>query len=92
MKRLFSILLVLAPSLAFSEAPTRVAYQGRLLKSDGTPLSGPLQVRFSLYVDAATTTAVWTEQQMVAFSDGYYATILGDVNPLPATALNGKDV
>lgn len=92
MNRLFSILLALAPSLALAEAPTRVAYQGRLLKSDGTPLSGPLQVRFSLYVDAATTTALWTEEQVLAFSDGYYATILGDVNPLPASALDGKDI
>jgi hypothetical protein len=84
--------LVAVASLAFAGVPNTLAYSGRVLKTNGTPEVGVVQLRFSLFSGPATTTALWTEQQTLALSsDGLYQTKLGAVTPLPDTLVSAND-
>ncbi len=78
-----------APSLA--QVPTTLGYQGRLLKSDGTPEAGVLAIKFSLYPGSTGGTAAWEETQQVALSDGFYSVSLGSVAAIPSTAFPGAE-
>ncbi len=85
------VLLIAASATAAAEVPGRLGYQGRLLKSDGSPEAGSKSITFSLY-DAATggTNPLWTETQTLALSDGYYATFLGSVQSFGAGLFDGR--
>ncbi len=89
MKRLLAVLL-LAPALALAQVPAKVGYQGRLLRADGTPESGTVTLGFALFPDTTSTSAVWSETQSLAVTDGYYAAVLGDATPLNAAAFDGS--
>lgn len=54
----------------------QIGYQGRLLK-EGAPPSGAVTFTFSLYSQANGGTSLWSEEQTLALTDGYYATYLG---------------
>jgi hypothetical protein len=80
-----SILLaaqLLAPLPASAQVPQLLSYQGRLLKTDGTPEIGPVSVRFSLFQSPTGGTAIWNEDQSVSLTDGFFAAYLGDASPL----------
>jgi hypothetical protein len=80
-------LAALLVSTAAGAVPSRLSYQGRLLKKDGTPeTAGPISFTFKLFDSAEGGTAKWTEAQLLALTNGYYATFLGDdvANPFPA--------
>ncbi len=70
-------IFLLVPALALAQAPNKLGYQGRLLKADGSPESGTKTFEFALYDVATGGTALWSESQTLALSDGYYATQLG---------------
>ncbi|RMG13750.1 MAG: hypothetical protein D6729_14560 [Deltaproteobacteria bacterium] len=78
-------------------APMELGYQGRLLSSDGTPVEGTKTITFALYTDADVTDPtqqpsvppVWTEDQTLALSRGFYATQLGVVTPLTSDLFDG---
>ena len=74
-------LAVLAPSLAAAQVPSRLTYQGRLLNADGAPTTGVVQVTFKIFDAATSGTQLWSEDQSLALTDGYYATFLGDATP-----------
>ncbi len=73
---------------AGGQVPSVLGYQGRLLKTDGTPEAGVVQVRFALFDIASGGTALWSEDQVVALSDGFYSVLLGSVTAVPATAFD----
>lgn len=84
--------LLLVASLAAAGVPNTLAYSGRVLKANGAPEVGVVQLRFSLFNGASTTTALWSEQQTLALSsDGLYQTKLGAVTPLPETLVSAND-
>ena len=70
----------LSPTLGLAQAPQTMSYQGRLLKSDGTPETGPIPVRFSLFRSATGGSSVWSEDQNVGLTAGFFSVFLGDVN------------
>ena len=69
--------LALAALLVSSTAaavPSRLAYQGRLMKKDGAPETGTVSITFALYDAATGGTAKWTEDQSLATD-----TLVGDI-------------
>lgn len=69
-------MMLLVPVAVQAQASPQVAYQGRLLK-DGAPMSGTVALVFSIHAQAEGGAALWSEEQTLALTDGYYATYLG---------------
>ena len=91
--RVLLLVALLAPNLVLAQAPTKLGYQGRLLDASGTPVIEPTPVTFKIW-PAATggDVPLWREVQSLGLSDGYYATFLGDVTPLPADIFGGGEL
>lgn len=99
--KLSLLLLAVVPALTLAQSqdvPLRLGYQGRLLASDGTPLSGMKQITFSLYKAPTGEAPLWSETQQLALTNGYYATFLGatsslgtPTSPLP-NVFDGSDL
>lgn len=87
------LLLILAlPVAVAAQVPMKIGYQGRLTHPDGAPVTGVVALSFGLFPAADGGTARWTETQNMALTDGYYATYLGEVKPLPASAFAGSEL
>src|SRR5438128_11774844 len=87
------ILAVLVSSAAYAApttVPATVTQQGRLLKTDGTPATGMVSLVFTLYADATTTTALWTETQSVTLDDGYFSVQLGSMTSFTSSVWDGS--
>jgi hypothetical protein len=74
--RAIALAVMVAASAAWAQVPQRLTYQGRLLKSDGTPEQGIVQLKFSIFSAASGGTALWSEQQSIGLTDGFYAAFL----------------
>lgn len=70
-------------AVAVAQAPELLGYQGRLLKTDGTPESGNGQMRFGLFAGETGGTSLWEETQAVSLTQGYYSTYLGRMTAFP---------
>ncbi|MEM1271022.1 MAG: hypothetical protein AAGI08_13360 [Bacteroidota bacterium] len=84
--RLLCLLAVLSFVTAASgqTVPAQISYQG-YLELSGSPVSGAVDLGFSLYTQATGGTAVWTETQTsVPVDAGVYQVALGSVTALPA--------
>jgi hypothetical protein len=77
------ILLILAVSIAHSQVPPTLSYQGMLTGTGGNVVDdGLYEFNFKLYNGADPSVALWTETQNVAVVNGIFNAILGTVNPL----------
>lgn len=83
--------VALLPCIAFAQVPRSLAYQGRLVGSDGRAVEGAKGLGFAIYPSADGGQALWSETQQVGLSDGYYSVLLGKVAPLPAAVWNGPE-
>jgi hypothetical protein len=87
--------LLLLPALALAQAavpaPRLLPYQGRLLRADGSPETGPQWLTFRIYGAPDATTALWTEAQSVPLMNGFYAVFLGAVSTFPDSLFDGHD-
>lgn len=95
MRVLARALLIALAIPAFAQVPNRIGYQGRLLNTDGSPVTGVVPISFYLYDLATGGTALGCDLLQVALSDGYYAVLLGDAggcqaNP-PAISVSNFD-
>jgi hypothetical protein len=86
---------VLATAAAAVAVPPYLSEQGRLFDAMGDPVTNDsLTIRFSIYADTTTTTALWTESQAIDVDDGYFSAVLGDTTnggtALPTTIFNGS--
>ncbi|MBI3183596.1 MAG: hypothetical protein HYZ28_15775 [Myxococcales bacterium] len=90
-RELLAVRLISAAALA--QVPSKVAYQGRLLKSDGTPASGTVKFKFDIYDDATAGNLLFGEEQTLGLTDGFYATYLGDGTApgIPAGVFTGPE-
>lgn len=59
-------------------APNLISYQGVLTDSADRPISGPLEMTFSLYNAATGGSALWSETETVTLENGFYDVVLGD--------------
>jgi microcystin-dependent protein len=87
----FLVLGLLLPAVSLAQVPAKLSYQGRLLKADGSAQIGAATVTFAIFDATTGGTQLWTENQTLAFSDGYYSTVLGDVNAIPPTVFTGQE-
>lgn len=74
---LFSVFVV---SLTFAALPEFVTYQGHVVDSQGTPLTGPFDVTFRIYDrdGAAVGEEIWKETQAgVPIADGNFSVKIG---------------
>lgn len=84
-KRVFVAVLMMCPAVVLAQAPQLLGYQGRLVKTDGTPESGNAQMRFGLFGTETGGSSLWEETQAVSIAQGYYSTYLGRMTTFPAT-------
>ncbi len=93
-RRLVPTLVALAlagmPAFAKAQVPSELGYQGRLLKADGTPVTGVQQLTFSLYDATTGGTALWTETDGVPLTRGFYSVLLGKTTAFPAGLFDGR--
>lgn len=77
------VFLLTAPEVVHGQLPAdQMSYQGQLI-SDGAPVpDDTYTIDFSIWDDAAAGNMVWTEQQQVETSGGFFQINLGSVNPL----------
>ncbi|MCY1018211.1 hypothetical protein [Pyxidicoccus sp. MSG2] len=78
------LLLLAAPaSRAAEDVPRTLAFQGRLVRADGTPENTPQDLTFTLYATPGGGTPLWQERMpSVQVTNGYYAVVLGSAQPL----------
>lgn len=81
---LTSLFLFLAamPYNGHAAVPEKIGYQGNLTNSLGVPVTGSVQMVFSIYSVDTGGTALWTETQTVSVSNAAYSVVLGSVTPL----------
>lgn len=89
MKRsfIFSLALICAGFVILKSAHTAVPqlinYQGRMTHIAGDPLDTTVSITFTIYDDATSGSAVWTETQAaVTVTEGLFNVPLGSVTPL----------
>jgi len=72
--------------------PPGITQQGRLLDSEGNPVTGEVTFTFTIYDEATEGNALWTAEQEITLDDGYFSTRLGGSGaPFPASLFNGSD-
>ncbi len=86
---LFVAVLLLAT--AAQAVPNLITYQGLLNDQNGVPVTGSVAFVFSIYTSSTGGTALWTESQTIAVSNGIFTAQLGSVTALP-TSVFGTDV
>jgi len=84
-----SLYLVLALGARASHAQQVISYQG-VVTQNSTPLSGTHNVTISIYPSATGGTAIYTENQSVAFTSGLFNVLIGSVTPLPMLMWNSQ--
>jgi len=85
----FALVCILAvgPMMAFAQVPRTISYQGKLVNSEGAPLSGSFSVTFSLYDTATGGAPLWSETADITVANGLFSYPLGAKpgNPFPAS-------
>ena len=75
-----------------SQIPGFIPYQGTLVESDGTPITGLIDMGFSLYADPTEGEALWTEghsgNNAVPVAEGLFNVNLGSITPIPSDLWN----
>lgn len=85
-RALLLTLLAVTVTCVLAQIPKTMSYQGLLTDASGKKVSdGNYQLTFKLYEAATGGTAVWSEVQTVAVSNGLFNVYLGSVTPLNLT-------
>ncbi len=75
---------------AAADVPALLGQQGRLLDANDVPVTGTVQMVFSLYTSPTGGTAQWTETLNVQLDDGYFAETLGTVTAIDPAIFDGS--
>jgi len=72
-----------------------ISYQGRLVNSDGNPITAEVNMEFRIYSVPSGGTFIWEEYRTgnnaVDVSDGLFSVMLGSLNPDLPSAISGYD-
>ncbi|HYD41475.1 MAG TPA: hypothetical protein VEB43_11665 [Anaeromyxobacter sp.] len=91
MNKALLLAVSLFPALALAQSvPAVMSYQGRLLNSDGSVVTGAPTITFSIYAVGEGGTALWTETRAVQLTNGFYAVHLGSQTAFPANLFDGS--
>jgi len=92
---LLVLLLFVQTSHAATSVPTKMNFQGRLTDSSGNIMAnGTYNMRFRIYTVSTGGSSVWSEDRLVASSqgvtvtNGLFSVQLGDITSLPASVFN----
>jgi len=88
------IALLVVPAWAADEpdveVPQLINYQGYLTDKDTSePITGSIDITFSLYDLSSGGSALWAETQSVSINDGLFNILLGGINPFDADDFSG---
>ena len=75
---------------ASAAVPPNLVEQGRLLDVNGAPLTGMVNVTFSIYDTAAGNAVFWTETQSLTLDAGYFSALLGETVAFGPSVFNGS--
>jgi hypothetical protein len=73
---------IIIASISHAAIPQKINYQGYLTDPQGTPIDGTVSIVFSIHSQASGGTALWTETQTVAATDGVFSVNLGSVSSI----------
>ena len=91
--KLILVVLVLCFASSAFAVPTVISHQGRVLSSNGEPMSGVTGITFKLFSGATGGSALWTQSMDVTFDDGHYSVVLGPGTPsLSTDFFDGSDL
>ena len=76
------LLIAILTIPAHSAIPQKINYQGYLTDPQGTAIDGSASMVFSIYSQVSGGTALWTETQTVAFTDGVFSVNLGNASSI----------
>src|SRR5262249_43197042 len=82
--------LLLALPEASAAVPQTITHQGRLYDAMGVPVTGTIDVSFTVYADEGGTNALWQEKHTITFEEGYFSAALGDITPFDAKVFDGS--
>jgi hypothetical protein len=84
MKKTLTVLLILTSTMLWAQIPKTLNFQGVLIDpaSGESVVDGNYGFVFSIYNVASSGTALWTENQSLATSNGQYHAILGSATPI----------
>lgn len=86
-------ILCLAASMALSQSPKLLNFQGRLehtRNGQTVAVDSTVSMQFSIYSEDTTGAALWSETQTVRVTKGIYQVLLGSITALPNTLFNGS--
>lgn len=69
--------------------PHLINYQGYLKDKVGNPITGTLQMSFSIWSEPTGGNQVWAETQSVVVENGRFNVLLGGVTSIPPNAFDG---
>ncbi len=76
---------------ASAQVPQYINYQGKLTNATGAPVTGTLQMVFSIYADTITQTSIWSETNTaVVVEKGIFNVLLGSVSPISYSVFDGS--
>ncbi len=83
MKKLCILCYLIFATVAFSQIPQTMSYQGVLTDAQGNAVAdGSYSLTFNLYESATGGSSIWGETQDIAVVNGVFNAILGSVTPL----------
>ena len=90
------ICLALILSISFfawaADGNKTIGYQGKLLNASGEPVSGTVNIVFTIYGTAAGSTVLWTETQNgVTVDNGIFSAQLGKLNPIESSLFKSSE-
>lgn len=86
MKKILLALCLILSSLAYSQVPRKISYQGVLADGSGNFIpDGNHSLTIRLYEAASGGTAVYEESQSTAIVKGLFNLIIGSVTPIPTS-------
>jgi hypothetical protein len=86
MKKILFALCIIVSSLAYSQVPRKISYQGVLADGSGNFIpDGNHSLTIKLYEAASGGSSVYEESQSVAVVKGMFNAIIGSVTPIPSS-------
>ncbi len=90
---LLSMRLSFAGSQAQRTVPYLISYQGNLSDNNGNPISGTVDITFTIFTSVTGGTSLWQEvHPNVQVNDGAFSLLLGSITPFSDTLFSNPDL